>query len=363
MKTIISFILLAGWLVVAAGPCSVFASEVVDLRLGQEGPSVVLDYTLKADGSEKDGNVSLTVSLDGGRTWFTPKTVTGDLGRKVKVGPGKRITWNVLADYPKGIDAADVRYRVEAAGDGGAGPSGPSFTNSIGQKFVLIPAGSFMMGSPTSEPKRDDDERQHRVTISKPFYMQTTEVTQGQWQAVMGSNPSHFSSCGDDCPVEQVSWNDAQEFIRRLNAKEGTNQYRLPTEAEWEYACRAGTTTPFAFGSCLSTNQANYDGNYPLPGCNKGAYRGSTVSAGSFAPNSWGLHDMHGNVWEWCRDRYGDYPSGSVTDPAGPSSGSFRVNRGGSWFFNARDCRSAYRSRSDPGGRSFDLGFRLARTK
>ena len=160
----------------------------------------------------------------------------------------------------------------------------------------------------------------------------------------MGNNPSYFQNCGDDCPVEQVSWNDTQEFIRRLNQKEGGNSYRLPTEAEWEYAARAGTTTPFNTGNCLSTDQANYDGNNPLSGCSKGEYRKTTVRTGAFSPNAWGLYDMHGNVWEWVQDWKGDYPSGSVTDPAGPLSGSCRVYRGGGWDNDARGCRSANRN-------------------
>ncbi len=243
-----------------------------------------------------------------------------------------------------------------------AAPEGEAFTNSIGMKFVLIPSGTFMMGSPSNEPKRDSDERQHRVTISKPFYMQTTEVTQGQWREVMGNNPSYFKNCGDDCPVEKVFWNDVQGFIRKLNQKEGTNRYRLPTEAEWEYACRAGTATPFYFGDCLSTDQANYHGNYPMPGCSKGEYRKRTLPAGSFQPNAWGLYDMHGNVYEWCQDWYGEYPSGHATDPAGPSSGTYRVLRGGSWYNAAWFMRSADRYGYAPDFRSGDLGFRVART-
>ena len=178
------------------------------------------------------------------------------------------------------------------------------------------------MGSPPDEPGRFDSETQHRVTLTRDFFMGTTEVTQGQWKAVMGNNPSHFDECGDDCPVEKVSWDDVQEFIKKLSRMDG-REYRLPTEAEWEYAARAGTTTPFTYGRCLSTDQANYDGNYPLSGCDKGEYRKRTIPVGSLdAPNAWGLHDMHGNVWEWCQDWYGNYPSGSVTDPTGPSSGS-----------------------------------------
>ena len=235
-----------------------------------------------------------------------------------------------------------------------------ALTNSLGMKFVYIPPGEFMMGSPESEPGRDDNEKQHKVTLTKGFHMQTTEVTQGQWKAVMGSNPSDFKDCGNDCPVENVSWDDVREFIRKLNRKEGTDRYRLPTEAEWEYACRAGTTTPFSFGRCLSTDQANYNGRYPLENCPKGEYREKTLPVASFAPNAWGLHDMHGNVWEWCQDWYGeDYPSGAVTDPGGPSTGSVRVLRGGSWFNDAGSCRAAIRGRDTPDVRGRNLGFRL----
>ena len=237
--------------------------------------------------------------------------------------------------------------------------AGPQITSPItGAKFVLVTAGTFTMGS--SVPTIN--EKQHQVTISKPFYMQTTTVTQGQWQEVMGSNPSQFKDCGQDCPVENVSWNDAQDFIRKLNNQERTDKYRLPTEAEWEYAARAGTTTPFYTGYCLSTDQANYNGIfYPYP-CPKGEYRGKTVRVASFAPNAWGLYDMYGNVWQWCQDWYGEYPSGSVTDPTGPSSGGSRVARGGSYNNRVALCRSAKRTYYTPDRRSFDVGFRLVRT-
>jgi formylglycine-generating enzyme required for sulfatase activity len=222
------------------------------------------------------------------------------------------------------------------------------FTNSTGMKFVLIPRGSFMMGSPPDEPKRGSEEKQHKVTIGKPFYLQTTEVTQGQWRSVMGENPSFFKDCGDGCAVENVSWYDAQQFIRRLNDMERTDHYRLPTEAEWEYACRAGTTTPFYTGNCISTDQANYNGNYPMWDCPIGIARKGTVRVGSFPPNPWGLYDMHGNVWEWCQDWHEVYPSGQVTDPKGPASGEYRVLRGGSYNYPAKGLRSASRGHNPP---------------
>ena len=246
-------------------------------------------------------------------------------------------------------------------------------------KMVRIRAGTFKMGSPSDESGRDEDEGPvHHVTISRDFYMGVTEVTQGQWREVMGATPSRFSNCGDDCPMENVLRFDAVKFCNKLSEREGltpayrisreivtwdksADGYRLPTEAEWEYACRAGTTTPFYTGRCLSTDEANYDGNYTKDGCPKGQYRKKTVKVGSFKANSWGLYDMHGNVLEWCWDWKADYPSGSVTDPAGPSSGSGRVVRGGSWRSDARYCRSAGRSNVGPGVRGSIVGLRLLR--
>jgi formylglycine-generating enzyme required for sulfatase activity len=235
------------------------------------------------------------------------------------------------------------------------GQSAKILTNSIGMKFVLIPAGTFQMGSPTGEPGRTTHGRQHRVTISQPFYLQTTEVTQGQWQRVMGDNPSLFKKCGENCPVENVSWDDAQKFIRKLNQMEKTDKYRLPTEAEWEYACRAGSTGEWCFGD----NEADL-GEYAWYNENS---EKQTHPVGQKKPNAWGLYDMHGNVWEWCQDWYGEYPAGPVTDPKGPDSGEKRVLRGGSWVDSARLARSANRDYlSYPGFRFYYyVGFRVAR--
>ena len=219
-------------------------------------------------------------------------------------------------------------------------------------EFVYVKPASFMMGSPSSKQGRGSYEKQHRVTLTKGYYLQTTEVTQGQWRAIMGNNPSRFSNCGDGCPVEKVSWNDVQAFISKLNRKEGTNRYRLPTEAEWEYAARAGSTSRFCFG-----DDEDRLSEYAWYVRNSG---GKTHSVAQKKPNAWILYDMHGNVWEWCQDWYSDYPSGSVTDPTGPSSGSSRVYRGGCWLNLAGLCRSANRLWYLPGYRSHRLGFRLA---
>jgi formylglycine-generating enzyme required for sulfatase activity len=235
-------------------------------------------------------------------------------------------------------------------------PVGKVFTSpTLGAKFVLVPSGTFTMGSPSSELGRYGNETQHQVTISRSFYMQTTMVTQGQWKWVMGSNPSHFSSCGDDCPVEEVSWNDVQDFIKKLNSMEGTDKYRLPTEAEWEYAARSGGKQEEYAGTASESNL----GDYAWYGANSG---GKTHPVGQKRPNDLGLYDMSGNVLEWIQDWYEEYPSSHVTDPAGPSSGSYRVNRGGSWSNFPRRCRTAVRDYNYPDLRYFDLGFRLART-
>jgi formylglycine-generating enzyme required for sulfatase activity len=233
--------------------------------------------------------------------------------------------------------------------------------NRLNLEFVHIPPGTFTMGSPSGEWGRDNDEQQHQVTLTKGFYMQTTEVTQRQWRVVMGKNPSHFGTCAE-CPVERVSWTDVQEFIKKLNQKEG-NKYRLPTEAEWEYACRAGTKTPFSLGEIIGTDQANYDGKYIYGKGRKGEYREKTVRVKSFVPNAWGLYDMHGNVWEWCSDWKGSYPSGSETDPSGSEGGSDRVVRGGSWLLFPGYLRSANRDFRKPGSRFNDLGFRLCKNE
>jgi formylglycine-generating enzyme required for sulfatase activity len=250
-------------------------------------------------------------------------------------------------------------------------------TNFIGMKLVLIPAGKFTMGSPEDEKNRSDDEQQHEVEISKPFYMGVYEVTQGEYEKVMGTNPSWFSATGGGkekvegkdtsrFPVEKVSWNDAVEFCKKLSEmpeeKRNGPMYRLPTEAEWEYACRGGASVkPFHFGDSLSSTQANFDGNYPYGGADKGPYLERTTRVGSYDANAFGLYDMHGNVWEWCADWYDKdyYKTSPRKDPPGPATGTYRVLRGGSWGSFGRGCRAAYRSFGGPGYRVSYLGFRV----
>jgi len=222
-------------------------------------------------------------------------------------------------------------------------------------EWVSIPAGTFTMGSPTGEFQRLDHETQHQVTLSA-YKMSKYEVTFEQYDLFCDATgrikPDDEGWGRGKRPVIHVNWADATAFAEWMGC-------RLPTEAEWEYACRAGTTTPFNTGDNLTTSQANYDGNYPYNNNARGLYRKETLPAGSFDPNAWGLYDMHGNVFEWCSDWYGDYPESEQTNPEGASEGTYRVMRGGSWSRIADDCRSAARSGSVPQIRNYFIGFRL----
>lgn len=257
-------------------------------------------------------------------------------------------------------------------------PSGPQvpLTSSVGTTLVPIPPGSFMMGSPASETDRTGDESQVQVTLTRPFWMAAHECTQQEWETVMGSNPSRFK--GPRNPVERVSWKSAMAFCVKLTQMDHDGgslaknlRYSLPTEAQWEYACRAGTTTPFGVGdgANLDSMQANFDGDAPYGSALKGPARKSTMDVGSFPPNEWGLHDMHGNVWEWCLDTYGKKLRGGFDPITDDGSSPFRlllwfcrtrVIRGGSWNNGARSCRSANRSWYVPTDCGNSLGFRVA---
>ena len=213
--------------------------------------------------------------------------------------------------------------------------------------LVLIPDGTFKMGSPVSEKGRHPSELQHEVTMSKAFYMGKYEVTQEQWQSLMGNNPSQVK--GAKLPVTNVSWEECQEFIKELNEKT-KGGYRLPTEAEWEYACRAGTMKAYSFGNNITKSDANIGGS-------------NTKVAGSYKPNAFGLHDMHGNVAEWCEDWSGVYSVGAVTNPKGPGTGTYRLCRGGDFSNSVSYARSSSRGTQTPNIRFGNVGFRLARTK
>jgi uncharacterized protein (TIGR02996 family) len=229
----------------------------------------------------------------------------------------------------------------------GVKPVGPFITNSLGMKFALIPPGTFMMGSPKSEEGRNDDERIHKVTLTKGFLMAIHPVTQAFWRKIMGNNPSEKK--GKKLPVESVSWNDCQDFLAKLSEREG-HLYRLPTEAEWEFACRAGTTTPYCFGKTITAKHARFWGDLP-----------EITSVGSYPPNAWGLFDMHGNVEEWCADWYAKYPKGEAVDATGPANGEGRVLRGGCFDLPESLVRSAFRYNYEPRVRFSIIGFRVLR--
>jgi sulfatase modifying factor 1 len=223
-----------------------------------------------------------------------------------------------------------------------------AFENDLGMRFVLIPAGTFLMGSPEDEEGRSDDETQHEVTLTKPFYMSIYETTNGQWMKFSQHLPSLPEYAGDSRPVNYISLVTAKPFVMWLRAQDPERAYTLPSEAQWEFACRAGTSTPFSTGSTLSQAQANF-----------GDRNGTTSSVGSFPLNAWGLYDMHGNVLEWCKSRYGAYAEGEVTDPMGPSSGDMAVQRGGSWVHGMNAVRSAARHQDSPIDEYHLAGIRL----
>ncbi|ETR67126.1 MAG: hypothetical protein OMM_05309 [Candidatus Magnetoglobus multicellularis str. Araruama] len=261
------------------------------------------------------------------------------------------VSWHDLETKIQQVSDREIRERqaVKSA----RFIANPPFIEPItGMEFIPIPGGCFEMGCGSWSHDGDLDKKPvHRVCVSS-FYMARYEVTQNQWQTIMGSNPSHFSRCGGNCPVEKVSWSDVQNFIKRLNMKSRLQGFRLPTEAEWEYACRSGGKNELYCGG----------GNIDVLGWYGNNSRLKTHPVGLKQPNGLGLYDMSGNVWEWCSDWYGNYPDISVTDPGGASSGSYRVIRGGGWSGYAQYCRSAERSSGSPGSRHYYLGLRLSRT-
>ena len=310
-----------------------------------------------------DGDGGRKVLLRGVRDWAG--VASGWRGPLYRLGPGWRRADGGLGPLRQAWVAGLALLVASIVAGCGGGTTvdqsiepGQEWRSQQGMRFVWIPAGRFEMGSPVVESGRDSDEVQHEVRISRGFWMGKHEVTQGVWQAVMGSNPSRFRGCGPWCPVESVSWGDIQEFIGRLNrlASGRGYRYRLPTEAEWEYAVRAGK------GLARYSNLSNL-GTIAWYWENSGERGDTTQLVGQKVANGWGLHDMLGNVWEWTADWYGAYPTDSVTDPEGPVTGAERVIRGGGWIAHKRYVRSAGRDSYSPSGRSDLVGFRLVRTQ
>jgi uncharacterized protein (TIGR02996 family) len=273
---------------------------------------------------------------------------------------GQLLRWQLnLRQYPDSASVPEWEEGIRTLLAQGVRPCVPILTNSLGMQLALIPSGTFLMGSPEGVGQADEHP-QHEVQISQPFYLGVFPVTQAQWRAVMGNNPSWFCATGDGknsvkglntdhFPVEQVSWEDVQTFLDKLAAlkeeREMGRKYRLPTEAEWEYACRGGASSyqEFHFGNSLSSTQANFNGNYPYGGAAEGSYLGRTSKVGSYPPNAFGLYDLHGNVWEW----------------TSTERRSVRVIRGGSWLHDGVFCAASYRGRREPAHAYYYLGFRL----
>jgi uncharacterized protein (TIGR02996 family) len=283
-----------------------------------------------------------------------------------------------LWSQPPGPRRADQERRLRKMLESGVEPCMPELVNSLGMELVLIPPGRFQMGSPFSEPYHSPDEGPaHEVTLTRAFYLGRFPVTQREYREVTGLKPSHFAPDGplpyyrltdvdtSRFPVDSVDYEDALAFCERLSSRpeerRAGRRYRLPTEAEWEYACRAGTSGVFYHGESLSSDQANFDGNYPYGGAGRGRYLKRTCPVGEYPPNAFGLHDMLGNVWEWCADWFGEtyYQQSPKSDPAGPPGGESRVLRGGSWIDAGWHCRCADRSHREA---LHYVGFRVAMT-
>lgn len=298
-----------------------------------------------------------------------PTKKTSNSSKKTTATPRQPVRNTRLSDRESNSSPRQQRCEAQPP-QRGTGREHAEDLNGVKLEMVEIPAGSFCMGSPESEIGHDKNESPRHQVAVQSFYMGKYEVTHAQWRAVMRTNLSNINFSpqqasrkfkGDNQPVEHLSWNDAVEFCRKLSQLTG-REYRLPSEAEWEYAARAGTTTPFAFGPSLSSSQANFDGNDPYGGAPLGVYLEKTTPVGSFSPNNFGLYDMHGNVWEWCQDWYHANYDGAPTDGSAWESGGEqrgRVLRGGSWYSPASVLRSAQRSSNIPGERNNRYGLRL----
>ena len=323
------------------------AQQISNVSATQEEKKIVVTYDLSGGETGQTYDVSLRVSEDGGSAWSNPLTaVSGDVGTGIKGGYGKQIIWDVLSEPGREKLLGDrIKFKIQA--------EYATKASGLIPEMVFIQGGTFQMGSNDGE---SDEKPVHRVTVGS-FYLGKYEVTQKQWKSVMGSDPPalRFKGC-ENCPVESVSWNDVQEFIRKLNQMTGMS-FRLPAEAEWEYAARGGN----------QSRGYTYSGSNDL---GEAAWYSSNSSSethpvGQKKPNELGLYDMSGNVWEWCSDWYDSdyYQNSPANNPIGPSTGSYRALRGGSWNYEPYDCRTADRGWRYPDFRSNSLGFRLCRTE
>jgi formylglycine-generating enzyme required for sulfatase activity len=322
-----------------------YTQSIVNVSFRQEGETVRITYDLKEAQNGQTFNIELYCSTDGGRTYGNAlKAVSGDVGEKIIGGYSKTIIWQPMQENITTLESDKVKFKVTA-----------TIKSTMPDNMVFVKGGVFQMGG---DDGGSDEKPIHSVTVND-FYIGKYEVTQKEWRAIMGTNPSHFKDC-DNCPVERVSWNDVQEYIKKLNAKTGKN-YRLPTEAEWEYAARGGNQSKgYTYsGSNTTDNVAwNDENSYDLGSEHKNY---GTNSVGQKSPNELGIYDMSGNVWEWCSDWYGSdyYKNSSSNNPKGANSGTYRVLRGGAWYNSPASCRIAFRFNCTPTFRFNRIGFRV----
>lgn len=327
---------------------TILAAEIRNLKTGQQGNHPFALYDLVGKPGEMEAEVQVVIEVGGDKYTADKLTLRGDVGKGVKAGVGKRITWELLKDMPAGFDG-EITWDIEVAGSADVGlmTIASGFTDtSTGMIFTPVKGGCFKMGD-TSGAGDEDERPVHEVCVDG-FSIGKFEVTQGQWQAIMGSNPSAFRQCGKSCPVEGVSWNDVQQFITKLNLRSDKN-YRLPTEAEWEYAATSGGKRERYSGGDAASGLAWFEANAG----------GRTRPVGQKKPNGLGIHDMSGNVAEWVDDIKGDYQAVSQKNPTGPDSGVNRVLRGGGWNDLQRNLRVTRRSELTPSVRTNTIGFRL----
>ncbi len=345
---------------------NVRAQQIQNVKFTAAGKQIVITYDITGSTPGQTFDVSVFCSTDGGKSLSTALTrITGDAGPGVSGGLGKRITWDVLSERDNMV--GNIMFEVQAKSSGSTSSSASQTRNvpvapssSADPYWIDIPGGTFMMGSPSNEPSRVViNETQHQVTVSS-FKLGKNEVTFEEYDAFCTATrrrkPDDDGWGRGTRPVMNVSWNDAKAFADWKGC-------RLPTEAEWEYACRAGSTSAFYTGDNITTEQANFNGiKEPYNGASPGKYLAKTQPVGSYAPNPFGLYDMHGNVSEWVSDWYTDnYQNGNQTNPQGPDKGSEKIRKGGSWYDQGWRCRSAYRLRIAPDRIDRIIGIRLAK--